>query len=48
MPNDDLDNADDVVDSSSSRPESRQRQKGLEFANDFIRGWLRITDICEL
>lgn len=48
MPNDDLENADDAVDSSPSRPEARQRQKGLQFANDFIRGWLRTADTCEL
>ena len=39
MPDDGLENSDDVVDSSSSRPETRQRKKGLDFANDFIRGW---------
>ena len=48
MPNDDVENADDVVDGSPSRPEARQRQKGLEFANNFIRGWLRTAHICGL
>jgi hypothetical protein len=48
MPNDDLENPDDVVDSSSSRPEARQRKKSLDFANDFIRGWSRIAGTYEL
>jgi hypothetical protein len=37
MPNDDLANPDDVVEGSLSRPEASQK-KGLDFANDFIRG----------
>ena len=38
MPDDDLENPDDVVDSSLSGPEARQRKKGIEYANEFIRG----------
>jgi hypothetical protein len=38
MPDDDLENPDDVVEGSSSRPEATQKKKGLDFANDFIRG----------
>jgi hypothetical protein len=48
MPNDDLENPDDVVDSLSSRPEARQRKKGFDFANDFIRGWFHIAGNDEL
>lgn len=39
MPDDDLENPDDVVEGSSSRPEATQKKKALDFANDFIRGW---------
>lgn len=48
MPDDDRENPDDVVDSSSSTPEARQRKKGFDFANDFVRGWFRMAGTGEL
>jgi hypothetical protein len=47
MPDDDLENSDDLIDSSSSRPNDRQRKKSLDFTNDFIRGWFHLTGTCE-
>lgn len=46
MPNDELENPEDVVDSSSSTPEARWRHKKFDFVNDFIRGWFRVAGTC--
>ena|SRR2546423_2923481 len=45
MPDDDIENHDDAVDSALLRPDARRKKKSVEFANDFVRGLSTISAI---